>query len=74
MAAGVLGCTAAPYAPGECQIVDIKNVALTPFDQINPQSFGDLVKNLLGSIQSENCYGAKTDILLPTLINLYLGA
>ena len=40
----VLGCKAAPDAPGGCQIVDIKNDAPTPFAHINPQSFGDLVK------------------------------
>ena len=44
VAAGVLGCTAAPDAPGGCQIVDIKNDAPTPFAHVNPQSFGDLVK------------------------------
>tara|TARA_S200000501_G_scaffold23323_1_gene20222 strand:+ start:184 stop:444 length:261 start_codon:yes stop_codon:yes gene_type:complete len=42
--AGALGCTAAPDAPGGCQIVDIKNDAPTPFAHVNPQSFGDLVK------------------------------
>ena len=44
VAAGVLGCTAAPDAPVGCQIVDIKNDAPTPFAHINPQGFGDLVK------------------------------
>ena len=44
VAAGVLGCTAAPDVPGGCQIVDIKNDAPTPFAHINPQNFGDLVK------------------------------
>tara|TARA_A100000164_G_C21925205_1_gene782653 strand:- start:1549 stop:1809 length:261 start_codon:yes stop_codon:yes gene_type:complete len=42
--AGALGCTAAPDAPGGCQIVDIKNDAPKPFAHVNPQSFGDLVK------------------------------
>ena len=44
VAAGVLGCTAAPGVPRGCQIVDIKNDAPTPFAHINPQNFGDLVK------------------------------
>ena len=44
MAAGALGCTAAPDAPVGCQIVNIKNDAPTPFAHVNPQSFGDLVK------------------------------
>ena len=44
VAAGVLGCTAAPNAPRGCQVVDIKNDAPTPFAHVIPQNFGDLVK------------------------------
>jgi len=42
--AAVSGCTAVSDAPEGCQIVDLKNDAPTPFANVEPQSFGDLVK------------------------------
>ena len=42
--AGVSACTAVSDAPEGCQIVDLKNDAPTPFANVEPQSFGDLVK------------------------------
>lgn len=42
--AGVSRCTAVSDAPEGCQIVDLKNDAPTPFANVEPQSFGDLVK------------------------------
>lgn len=44
LVAGVSGCTAISDAPEGCQIVDLKNDAPTPFANVKPESFGDLVK------------------------------
>jgi len=44
LAAGVSGCTVVSDAPEGCQIVDLKNDAPTPFANVKPESFGDLVK------------------------------
>lgn len=42
--AGLASCTAAPDSAEGCRIVDLKNDAPTPFANIDPQNFGDLVK------------------------------
>ena len=44
LVAGVSRCTAVADPPEGCQIVDLKNDAPTPFANVKPESFGDLVK------------------------------
>jgi len=42
--AGLASCAAALDSAEGCRIVDLKNDAPTPFANIDPQNFGDLVK------------------------------